>query len=71
MRFILSAVLCLPGAAMAHPGHLAETAGHDHWGAAIAIGLAIGVAVWAGLKDRRKDKAETESAEADSDEAAA
>ena len=33
--------------AMAHPGHLAETAGHDHVGALVALG-AIAVILIAG-----------------------
>lgn len=35
----------LAGPAAAHPGHLADVAGHDHWvaGAAIAIALGLGI----------------------------
>ena len=40
----------LPGAALAHPGHIAEAAGHGHWIGLAAAGIAIGLAIWAGLK---------------------
>lgn len=48
--------------ASAHPGHLAEVAGHGHWLGAAAIGAAIGIGLWAGLRGR-KDVAEAEQAE--------
>lgn len=38
--------------AMAHPGHLIEVAGHDHW----AIGAAIGAIAVAGLIGALKGK---------------
>jgi hypothetical protein len=39
--------------ALAHPGHLAAVAGHDHWdllGGLAVLALAAGVAAWAGRK---------------------
>lgn len=45
------------GAAFAHPGHLIEAAGHDHWLAGAAIGAAIAAGIWGALKG----KAETEN----------
>lgn len=60
-------LIALPGAALAHPGHIAETAGHDHWIAGAAIGLAIAVAVWAALKSRKKDKEPEIEAEDEAD----
>lgn len=51
-----------PMAAMAHPGHLAEVAGHGHWLGAAAIGAAIAIGLWQALKGR-KDAAEAEEAE--------
>ncbi len=48
------------GAAQAHPGHLVDAAGHDHWMAGAAIGAAIAVGIWGALKGRSKgaDKVE-------------
>ncbi|WP_102108744.1 DUF6732 family protein [Oceaniglobus roseus] len=56
--------LLAPGAALAHPGHLAGLAGHDHWVAGAAIGTAIALGLWAGLKERgkRRKREETEDA---------
>ncbi len=50
------------GPAAAHPGHLADLAGHDHWIGLAAVGAAVGVAVWAGLRGRGQ------SAKADTDQ---
>jgi hypothetical protein len=54
MRFILS-LLTIPmaSAANAHVGHIGDLAGHDHWVAAGAIGLAGLVAVWGALKGKK------------------
>jgi len=49
--------------APAHPGHLADMAGHDHWVAGAAIGLAIALGVYGALKGRKS----SESSEADND----
>ncbi|WP_116085076.1 DUF6732 family protein [Tropicimonas sp. IMCC34011] len=58
----LPAALLLPTAAGAHPGHIAETsAGHDHWIAGAAIGIAIALfawGVWREVKARRAEEAE-------------
>lgn len=63
MRALLTLLITLvPGLAWAHPGHLAEVAGHDHIIAGVAIGVAIGVAVWGALKGRRDDE-QTDEAE--------
>ncbi|WP_099826668.1 DUF6732 family protein [Oceaniglobus indicus] len=51
-------IVAMPGRAMAHPGHLADAAGHDHWIAAAALGLAILLGVGALVRDRRHAKAE-------------
>ena len=40
----------LPMGALAHPGHLAAAAGHDHWellGGIAVLALAVGIAAWA------------------------
>lgn len=49
--------------AAAHPGHLIEAAGHDHWVAGIAIGAAIAVGIWGALKGEPKEETEDEPEE--------
>ncbi|WP_135505916.1 DUF6732 family protein [Roseovarius aestuariivivens] len=66
MRLILCFAMILPGAATAHPGHLAEVAGHGHWLGAAAIGAAIAIGLWA--KARGRKTAETEAEDATEDE---
>ena len=39
--------------AAAHPGHMADLAGHDHWIAGVAVGAAVLVGLWGILRDRR------------------
>ncbi|NAZ37387.1 DUF6732 family protein [Rubellimicrobium sp. CFH 75288] len=57
MRAILPVLLVLPAPILAHPGHVAESAGHDHWLAAGALGLAALVTAWAaGAMLRRRDR---------------
>ncbi|MFU8777103.1 MAG: DUF6732 family protein [Roseovarius sp.] len=67
MRFatILTALLSST-AAHAHTGHLAEVAGHGHWLGAAALGAAIAIGLWAGLRGR-KNRAAAE-VEEDTDE---
>lgn len=70
MRYVsLIAALLFAGAAHAHPGHLAEVAGHGHWLGAAAIGAAIAIGLWASLKGRKPaaDEAEAEDAEAEAE----
>ena len=63
MRFaVFVSALAAAGAAHAHPGHLAEVAGHGHWLGAAAVGAAIAIGLWAALKDR-KPKATSEEEE--------
>ncbi len=55
MRHFL--ILCLTltaSGAAAHPGHIADVAGHGHWVAGAAIGAAIALGLWEALKGRRK-----------------
>lgn len=61
-------MILAPLAATAHPGHLADVAGHDHIAAGVAIGLAIGVAIWGALKGRPRDEDEAETDTAPEDE---
>lgn len=63
MRFatILTALLSAT-AAHAHSGHLAEVAGHGHWLGAAALGAAIAIGLWSGLR-ARKEREEADEAE--------
>ncbi|MEM7599617.1 MAG: DUF6732 family protein [Pseudomonadota bacterium] len=61
MRYLIC-LLIVTGPAFAHPGHLAEVAGHGHWLGAAAIGAAIAIGLYAGFKGR-KAKAEEVSDE--------
>ncbi len=66
MRHILLPTIGLsaaPGAALAHAGHLTDAAGHDHWVAGAAIGLAIALGLWGALKGGRDDESEPETNE--------
>jgi len=68
MRHILlptTALMAAPGAALAHPGHVADVAGHDHWVAGAAIGVAIALGLWGALRGGRK---EDEPAETDAED---
>ena len=60
--FVTLALMFFGSTAMAHPGHWADVAGHDHWIAGAAIGLAGLAAIWGALKGK---KAKEEVAEAD------
>lgn len=65
MRSALILILMLSAnAASAHVGHLGELAGHDHWVAGAALGLAILLGLREALK-ARKDDAEKASQEAE------
>ena len=66
---MLLALLLIGGAAQAHPGHLAEAAGHGHWLGAAAIGAAIAIGLWAAAKGRAGAQDDTaEEAEPEQDE---
>ncbi len=68
MRFAVVVLLTMQAtAAAAHPGHLAEVAGHGHWWGAAALGAAIAIGLWAGLKGRKsgEDAVDDTSDEAD------
>lgn len=62
MRGLLALTLIFAGtAAAAHPGHWADIAGHDHWVAGAAIGLAGLAALWGALKGKKaREEAEPE-----------
>ena len=60
MRCLTTLVLIFAAnSAAAHPGHWGELAGHDHWVAGAAIGLAGLAALWGALKGKKaKEDAE-------------
>lgn len=58
-------------AASAHPGHWGELAGHDHWIAGAAIGLAGLAAIWGALKGKKSEEDAPEAAEEELEEEAA
>lgn len=58
-------VMLSASAAWSHPGHLAGLAGHDHWVAGAAIGLAIALGIFGALKGKTS---ESETAEAQSED---
>ena len=64
---ILIALLLMTGPAAAHVGHVGVVAGHDHWVAGIAIGVAVGVGLWGALKGK-KDPETEEPDEIDTEE---
>ena len=68
MTRLIAPVFLIPIAtgASAHAGHLADVAGHDHWIAAGAIGLAVLVGLWGALskdKEAPEEDDEDESGE--------
>ncbi|PUB14158.1 DUF6732 family protein [Yoonia sediminilitoris] len=70
MRFGLSMIMIFAAtAAAAHPGHWADVAGHDHWVAGAAIGLAGLAAIWGALKGK-KAESDAEAEEEMEEEAA-
>ncbi len=69
MRALLAMIFALlPGLLTAHPGHLAEVAGHDHVLAGVAIGVAVGVAIWGAMKGRKDAEDDSEADDAAGDE---
>ena len=62
MRIILTCILTLLAqSSAAHPGHLVEAAGHNHWVAGAAIGIAIAVGLWGALRgDKDHEEVEEE-----------
>ena len=58
------------GPALAHPEHLADLAGHDHWIAGAAIGIAVVIGLLGALKGR-KDEGEDPVGDGEADAAEA
>lgn len=68
-RLTLAGVLAMTGLpALAHTGHLIETAGHSHWGALIALGGAVAIGLWA-AKGRKKPESEEAEVEEEASDA--
>ena len=67
MRNLMTVILVFwAGTAAAHTGHWGEMAGHDHWVAGAAIGIAILVGLAGALKGQKKtDEAVSDDAETD------
>ncbi len=71
MRLILTLMMMAAGQpVLAHPGHLVDVAGHDHWVAGAAIGAAILIGLWGALKGK-KDASDDAEAEPELEEEAA
>ncbi|WP_281981614.1 DUF6732 family protein [Thalassorhabdomicrobium marinisediminis] len=75
MRLFLTPLMLLTaGPALAHPGHLGELGGHDHWIALGGIAIAGAIALW-GIRKKAKDtqgaKVEEDTAEGDAEDATA
>jgi hydrogenase/urease accessory protein HupE len=62
MKSVLTCVVVLlwSSAALAHPGHFAEVAGHGHWLGAAALGAAIALGAWAALKGKKAEKSDAD-----------
>ncbi|WP_089997143.1 DUF6732 family protein [Cognatiyoonia koreensis] len=59
MRLALSLAFTVLGSGVAaHPGHLADVAGHDHWVAGAAIGLIILTGLYGALKGKKTEDPE-------------
>lgn len=62
MRRAVYCAIALPATfaaapALAHPGHITDVvAGHDHWVAGIALGVAAGIAVIGAIKSIKGSK---------------
>ncbi|MGD1885651.1 MAG: DUF6732 family protein [Cohaesibacteraceae bacterium] len=65
--FLTTCLVIAPKFAHAHPGHVAEAAGHSHWIAIAALAVSAMVVVWAlvrkfRLKDAGRENATTAEA---------
>ncbi len=59
MRYLLTVLMSLASAPVfAHPGHLADLAGHNHWIALGALGIAVLAGIYAGRKKRKGEPEE-------------
>ena len=68
MKFLFSLTLAMMAApAFAHPTHIIEVAGHNHWLGLAAIAAAAAVALWQAKKDRDEEATEEGDAEEEPD----
>lgn len=69
MKYLISLIVCFSAtSAVAHPGHLVDAMGHDHWVAGAAVGIAVVIGAWTALKGKTKPQAdETDAAESDAE----
>ena len=68
-RLFIATPFLVPTLAMAHPGHLAEVAGHSHWLAAGALAAAAALALLlAKGRKAKQEEAEPEAEETTDDE---
>jgi len=65
---LITLLLLQASAAAAHPGHLAEVAGHGHLWAGVAIGAAIAIGLLQGLRGKKTGEDQSDDAEAEGDE---
>lgn len=66
MRYLFAVLAVLSaGSAQADVGHLAGAAGHDHLLGAAALGAAIAIGLWAGLRGRKDSDSADQMDEAD------
>lgn len=67
MKYLPLFLLFATGA-NAHVGHIGTLAGHDHWVAGAAIGLAAAVTIWGALKGSRKSDSDEVAEDGDNAE---
>lgn len=67
---ILALSAMMSGAASAHPGHIADVAGHSHWLGWAAVAGAGLLAAWLGKKNRRKQRNDESEADVQGEPAA-
>ena len=58
---VAGGLLPAAGPALAHPGHLVEAAGHNHWLAGAALGAAVVIGAWAAIRGLRRPATEAEA----------
>ena len=64
-------MLSAADAALAHPGHLVEAAGHNHWLAGAALGAAVVIGALATIRGLRRPTGEAADAEPEAEGAEA
>ena len=70
MKYLAFVTALFASPAAAHVGHLGGAAGHDHWIAGIAIGIAAGITLWGLAKGRKPDPEEAEEDDESEEETA-